>query len=45
MNREQELTLLSGLLRKMVVEDQTNNKTFIQTLETLLTILEEHLEE
>ena len=45
MTREQELMLLSKRLRKMLIEKQTDNQTFINTLETLLTLLEEHLEE
>lgn len=45
MNREQELTLLSKRLRKMLIEKQTDNENFINTLETLLTLLDEHLEE
>ena len=45
MNKTQELKTLSNLLRKMIIEGQTNNKTFVHTLETLLTILEEKLEE
>ena len=45
MTREQELTLLSDRLRKMLIEKQTDNQIFINTVETLLTLLEEHLEE
>ena len=45
MNREQELLLLSERLRVMIIDDQTNNQNFINTVETLLTLLEEHLEE
>ena len=45
MTREQELTLLSKRLRKMLIEKQTDNENFINTLETLLTLLEEFLEE
>lgn len=45
MTREQELILLSNRLRKMIVEKQTDNQTFINTVETLLTLLEEHLED
>lgn len=45
MTREQELLLLSKRLRKMLIEKQTDNQTFINTIETLLTLLEEHLEE
>jgi len=44
MTREQELMLLSDRIRKMITEKQFNNHAFIQTLETLLTLLEEHLE-
>jgi len=45
MTREQELLLLSKRLRKMLIEKQTSNENFINTVETLLTLLEEHLEE
>jgi hypothetical protein len=45
MTREQDLMLLSNRLRKMLIEKQTDNQTFINTVETLLTLLEEHLEE
>lgn len=45
MTREQELMLLSKRLRKMLIEKQTDNQTFINTVETLLTLLEEHLED
>ena len=45
MTREQELMLLSNRLRKMLIEKQTDNQTFINTVETLLTLLEKHLEE
>lgn len=45
MTREQELMLLSNRLRKMLIEKQTDNQTFINTVETLLTLLEEHLED
>ena len=45
MTREQELILLSNRLRKMIVEKQTDNQTFINTVETLLALLEEHFEE
>ena len=45
MTREQELILLSNRLRKMIVEKQTDNQTFINTVETLLTLLEEHLKD
>jgi hypothetical protein len=45
MTREQELMLLSKRLRKMLIDKQAGNEMFINTLETLLTLLEEHLEE
>ena len=45
MSREQELQQISELLRTMIVEEQTDNRTFINTVETLLTLLEEYLEE
>ena len=45
MTREQELILLSERLRVMIMDDQTNNQVFINTVETLLTLLEEYLEE
>jgi hypothetical protein len=45
MTREQELMLLSNRLRKMIVEKQTDNQTFINTVDTLLTLLEEYLED
>ena len=45
MSKEQELILLSKRLRKMLIEKQTDNETFINTVETLLTLLEEFLEE
>jgi hypothetical protein len=45
MTREQELMLLTERLRVMIIEKQFNNHTFVNTVETLLTILEEHLEE
>ena len=45
MTREQELMLLTERLRVMIMDDQTNNQVFINTVETLLTLLEEYLEE
>lgn len=45
MTKEQELHLLSNRVRKMIIDKQFNNQTFVHTVETLLTILEEHLEE
>ena len=45
MTREQELLLLSDRLRVMIVADETDNQNFINTVETLLTLLEEELEE
>jgi hypothetical protein len=45
MTREQELMLLSSRIRKMIIDKQFNNQTFVHTVETLLTLLEEHLEE
>lgn len=45
MTREQEIMLLTERLRLMIMDDQTDNQVFINTVETLLTILEEHLEE
>jgi hypothetical protein len=44
MTREQDLMLLSNRLRKMLIEKQTDNQTFINAVETLLILLEEHLE-
>ena len=45
MTPRQELLQISELLRTMIVEEQTDNRTFINTVETLLTLLEEYLEE
>lgn len=45
MTREQELLQVSEILRKMIIEKRTDKETFIGTVETLLTLLEEHLEE
>ena len=45
MTREQELLLLSDRLRVMIVADETDNQNFINTVETLLTLLEEELED
>ena len=45
MTREQELILLSDRIKKMIIDKQFNNQTFVHTVETLLTILQEHLEE
>jgi len=45
MTREQELQILSKRLRKMLIEKQADNETFINSIETLLTLLEEYLEE
>lgn len=45
MTREQELMLLTERLRVMITDDQTNNQVFINTVDTLLNLLEEHLEE
>ncbi len=45
MTREQELMLLSERIRIMILDDHTNSQSFIFTVETLLTLLEEHLED
>lgn len=47
MSREQELTLLSKRLRKMLMAQRVvpGNDNLVNTLETLLTLLDEHLEE
>jgi hypothetical protein len=46
MTREQELILISARLRKMIAEkNEIDSNIFIRDVETLLTLLEEHLED
>ena len=45
MTRETELRRISERIQVMIDDDQTDNQTFINTVETLLALLEEHFEE
>jgi len=45
MTSKEELQILSKRLRTMLIEKQADNETFINSIETLLTLLEEYLEE
>jgi len=45
MTSREELQILSKRLRTMLIEKQVDNETFINSVETLLTLLEEYLEE
>lgn len=45
MTNEEKILILTKRLRRMIIDKQTKTELFVTTVETLLTLLEEELEE